>query len=321
MAIDPQNGTWRPILTGGLSIGSGPVSPDGRYLLYSSLGPDPDPDQLGIWVYDMSGATAHRRNLKRKGDSFWTSHGRQVVIAVLNGPPSKFETWRVNFDGTGAVKLPRSDTELVLDCSADGTWLVTRRMTGPGDAARPDRLKLIHLDGAGARDLTRGAPPDALIHAPKISQDGRSLAYAEIHTVNGPQQSRLVVEEISGQHRREVPTPAALGRVGGICWSPDGSRLALNTIDIRNKTGEIAVVSLDGSSFRNLPCRPAAGISSSAIGLGSQRVSAPHRRLNWWTRKHPEAAMRRWFSNLKRRREPSARSSTKPRPTQSGLVS
>ena len=36
-AIDPETGKWRTIYKG-LSIGPGRVSPDGRYLVYSSLG-------------------------------------------------------------------------------------------------------------------------------------------------------------------------------------------------------------------------------------------------------------------------------------------
>ena len=52
-AIDPTTGKWRTI-SKGLALGPGPVSPDGRYIVYSSLGPDPDPDQVGIWIYDKN---------------------------------------------------------------------------------------------------------------------------------------------------------------------------------------------------------------------------------------------------------------------------
>jgi RNA polymerase sigma factor (sigma-70 family) len=256
VAIDPQKGVWRSIWKGGLSIGPGPVSPDGRFIVYSSLGPDPDPDQLGIWVYDLTGETPPRRILERKGQPFWTKHGRELVISVLIGPPLKFETWRVNFDGTGAVKLPIPDTKHVLDCSADGTWLVTRTMTGRGEAALPERLNLIHPDGTGVRTLTQGSAKDALISAPRISPDGLSIAYVEMQGENGVQQSRLFVADIEGKRRREVPIPLDPGTIRAICWSPDGSRLALNPIDIRQKTGSIAVVDLDGSNFRTLPLPP-----------------------------------------------------------------
>ena len=66
VAVDPKTGKWRTIFKG-LSLGPGPVSPDGRYIVYSSLGADPDADQVGIWVYDMKGETAPRRIFERRG--------------------------------------------------------------------------------------------------------------------------------------------------------------------------------------------------------------------------------------------------------------
>ena len=66
-AIDPETGKWRTIYKG-LSIGPGPVSPDGRYLVYSSLGVDLPPALTGIWVYDMTGQrTLPRRIFERGG--------------------------------------------------------------------------------------------------------------------------------------------------------------------------------------------------------------------------------------------------------------
>ena len=59
IAIDPKTAKWRPIFKG-LSMGPGPVSPDGRFIVYSSLGPDPDADQVGIWIYDITGEKTRR---------------------------------------------------------------------------------------------------------------------------------------------------------------------------------------------------------------------------------------------------------------------
>jgi RNA polymerase sigma factor (sigma-70 family) len=91
-AIDPKTAKWRTIYKG-LSIGPGRVSPDGRYIVCSSLGVDSDDDQIGIWVYDMKGETAPRRIFERKGEPFWTNHGQQVVIGSPVGQAwKKFET-------------------------------------------------------------------------------------------------------------------------------------------------------------------------------------------------------------------------------------
>ena len=155
VAIDPRTGKWRPILKG-LSSGPGPVSPDGRYIVYSSLGVDQDDDQAGIWVYDMKGETPLRRIFERRGEAFWTNNGQQIVIGTPVGQKwDKFETWRVNADGTGRAKLPVPGTDLVLDCSRDGAWLATRTVNGepaPSGPAHP---------GSSRRD--RGTLPDRRI--------------------------------------------------------------------------------------------------------------------------------------------------------------
>ena len=126
-AIDPETGKWRPIYRGRMGIPAR-VSPDGRYLLYSQSG---GPDEAGIWIYDMTRQSPPRRIFDRRAVAHWTNNGRQVVISEPAGEKREnFETWRINTDGTGLIKLPISENELVLDCSADGTWLATRTSSG-----------------------------------------------------------------------------------------------------------------------------------------------------------------------------------------------
>jgi len=253
VAIDPKTAEWRTIYKG-LSLGPGPVSPDGRYIVYSSLGVDSDDDQVGIWVYDMKGETAPRRIFERRGEPFWTNNGKQVVVGTPVGQKwEKFETWRVNTDGTGRVRLPIPDSDLVLDCSRDGTWLATR--TIGGEASNKGRLTLVHPDGTGARYLTEGSAKDDLFSIFKISPDSGHVAYAEIKTVDD-RRARLFVVDIEGSNRREIPVTFDPGTTVGVCWSPDGSRLALNQMDGRTKVGSIALVDFDGSNFRKLPLPP-----------------------------------------------------------------
>ena len=68
--------------------------------------------------------------------------------------------------------------------------------------------------------------------------------------------SRLFVADIEGKRRREIPVKFDPGTSAGVCWSPDGSRLALNLFDDRTKEGSIELVNLDGSTFGKVPLPP-----------------------------------------------------------------
>jgi RNA polymerase sigma factor (sigma-70 family) len=253
-AIDPETGRLRTIYKG-LNLAPGRVSPDGRTYLYASMGREAPDDEVGIWLYDMTGKAPLKRIFERKGEPFWTSNGRQVVIGTPVGEKyEKFETWRVNTDGTGRTKLPIPDTDLVLDCSDDGTWLATRTIGGePRDRGR---LTLVHPDGTEARYLAEGSANDDLFSIFKISPDGRRVAYVEINSFNEVRHSRLFLVDIEGGDRREIPVAFPPGTTMDVWWSPDGSRLALNAMNDKTKEGSIALVTLDGLNFRKLPLPP-----------------------------------------------------------------
>ena len=67
--------------------------------------------------------------------------------------------------------------------------------------------------------------------------------------------SRLFVADIDGNNRREMPVAFESGTTVRVCWSPDGSRLALD-MTYQNREGTIAVVNQDGTNFRKVPLPP-----------------------------------------------------------------
>ncbi len=256
-AIDPETGKWQTIYKG-RSIGPGRVSPDGRYLVYSSPGANLPPALTGIWVYDMTGQrTLPRRIFDRRGEPFWINDGRQVVIGTWTDPGSdRYETWRVNADGSGRTRLPIPEGDLVLDASRDGTWLATRTLGG--DPNHIGRLTLVHPDGTGARYLTEGSAKDDRFSIFKIAPDGRSVAYAEITTVDKVRHAELFIVDIEGRQRRRIPSHFEPGTTVGVNWSPDGSRLVLNLTSGEDRQGSIVLVDLDGPNYhlRKIPLPP-----------------------------------------------------------------
>ena len=104
VAIDPDTGKWRTIYKG---LSYGPISPDGRYMAYLNIGNNLAASQTGVWIHDLTGQTQKRRIFARRGYPLWSHDGQKVVISVpVENQPGKFETWRVNRDGTDLTKLP-----------------------------------------------------------------------------------------------------------------------------------------------------------------------------------------------------------------------
>jgi RNA polymerase sigma factor (sigma-70 family) len=245
-AIDPETGRWRTLYKG-LTLGPGRVSPDGCSFVSSSLGVDDIPEETGVWVQDLTGRTPPRRIFERRGEPFWINDGRQVVLGVWTRGSDRFETWRVNADGSGRTRLPIPEDDLVLDASRDGTWLATR--TIGGDPRHKGRLTLVHPDGTGARHLTEGSAKDDRVAIFKIAPDGRRVAYAEITAVDQVRHAELFIADIDGQHRTRIPTRFEPGTSVVPFWSPDGSRLVLDLLDSGTNEGSIVLVDLDGSNF------------------------------------------------------------------------
>ena len=160
-----------------------------------------------------------------------------MIGAWIDPGSNRYETWRVNADGSGRTRLPIPEGDLVLDASRDGPWLATRTMGG--DPNHLGRLTLVHHDGTGARYLTEGSAKDDRFSIFKIAPDGRSVAYVEITTVEQVRHAELFVVDIEGRHRRRIPTHFEPGTTVVVYWSPDGSRLALSLINGETKEGSI----------------------------------------------------------------------------------
>ena len=114
----------------------------------------------------------------------------------------------------------------------------------------------MHQDGTDPRYLTEGSAADDLFSIFKISPDGRKVAYVEVKTVNDLRTCTLFVVDIDGNNRRKIPLAFEPGATVGVCWSPDGSQLALNPTDGRTKLSSLAIVNVDGSNFRKLALPP-----------------------------------------------------------------
>ena len=58
-----------------------------------------------------------------RGIPSWSGDSKHIIIGSSVGT-GRFVTWRVNADGTGAMKLPLPDTDFATDYSRDGMWIL-----------------------------------------------------------------------------------------------------------------------------------------------------------------------------------------------------
>ena len=141
--VDPENGAIKNIP--GRDLESGFLSPDGRWLATVNTGAE-FPENVGIWIEDVTGKTPAKRIFDRTGVPTWSGDGKQLVICT-QAARGKYETYRVNSDGSDLTKLPIPQTELVVDWSTrrDLACLVepkaqNERNPPSLDASRRDRI-------------------------------------------------------------------------------------------------------------------------------------------------------------------------------------
>ncbi len=239
LAVNPETSKWRVVA--GPEVEGKAVSPNGRWLVGNRRGNAVE--DRGIWVYDIKGEHPPRRVFEGRGIPSWSGDGKQIIISSSVGT-GRFVTWRVNADGTGAMKLPLPDTDFATDYSRDGTWILADSLGATG--ADRGRIVLVHPDGTGLHTVV-GAKNSLTLA--RISPDGQSVAYVK-DAFNVNAHATLWLVDADGGNRRRVPVDFGVGTRVQVCWSPDGLWLALGLSSAMGS--RIAVIDRDGKNFRVL---------------------------------------------------------------------
>lgn len=163
-----------------------------------------------------------------------------------------------------SATIPVSVVNGMADWSPDGSHLVYvdassgRITTNPACSVQTcSSIHTMRFDGTGRRHLTH---PRFLSgdFSPRWSPDGRRIAAWRDYRYGYPHIAHVLVMDADGGHKRIIHTlPYATDVTPQLDWSPDGSRLVIQTLLDRHPV--LQVCNADGSNRRTLTLTEAYG--------------------------------------------------------------
>lgn len=214
-------------------------SPDGKRIAFYSLrGEDADilkkynmRNEYLLYVMDATGGNQKRLLDFPVVDFAWAPDGQHLFfissyespdrnsMEVLNGiRNSMASVYILDLQTGGKTRLPGTGRNVSASWSPDGTRLAV----GFGDP-EDGGLYLISADGGHRERLTNGATID---YRPMWSPDGKSIAYVAFPKTDADaKDAGVFVVAADGTGKRRVD----LEVVSYVMWSPDGSRLLLQS--------------------------------------------------------------------------------------------
>jgi Tol biopolymer transport system component len=205
------------------------LSPDGEYVAFSSYGEKGD--NLDVYIQRIGSPEVLRLTTDPgfDGQPSWSPDGRQIAFVHKRFPDLTATIHLVSPLGGSDLKV----SDFLTDgrgpsWSPDGRWLLAARArpgVEPGIWSRSDGLFLIPMQGGEPRLIPlpeAGGEP----HNPRVSPDGRHLAYQSCVGLSG---CHLDVVEVGADLMPKGP-PRRLSRrpvdaFGDLAWTRDGKSL------------------------------------------------------------------------------------------------
>jgi eukaryotic-like serine/threonine-protein kinase len=181
-------------------------SPDGQRIAVGIT----SGDGMDLWLIDRTSLEMRRlTTLGNTSPPEWTADGTRLIYAVQSAP-DRSEVWQLVVDGgTPPVRLLEvSGTVTDALMTPDGSAVVIRRV----DPVTGIALQLVSLDDQVRTTLVATGSPNK----PRISPDGRWLAYTTIRAV-----SEVFVRPLHGAGEVQVSLRGGFEPI----WAPDSRRL------------------------------------------------------------------------------------------------
>ena len=219
-------------------------------------------------------------------DSFaWSADGTEIAYTgpgkwtpEVKDPPPVHSVVNVATKKTTAVKLPAD--HVIIDWSRDGKYFLTRRADGPGERKGTDfpliTLHLMNRDGTEHKRLT---DPKGTATYGRLSPDGKLVLYygtgrpaGKIDLGDGPRLWILDIATLRTEHVQNVPDS---GVPTGLCWSPDGKRIAYTWREFSKTKEEEAT-----TEVRLVVCDPD-GKDAKTIATHQEKASPVQGEIDW----------------------------------------
>jgi Tol biopolymer transport system component len=146
--------------------------------------------------------------------------GRHIVFESLR---STEHVWVMEADGSNLTQLTRGNGESLPDCSPDGKWVVYQSL----DKSAGFTVWRVAMEGGNPLQLSY-----QWAYGPRISPDGRLVAYSTLGSPTDGHDFMVVVESASGQRMYSWDIPPG---VNDFHWAPDGQ-----AVDYAITRGEVS---------------------------------------------------------------------------------
>lgn len=250
LAVDPATDKWIKI-TDYKGAMWPRVSPDRETLAFTNL------EFKELWNCDTRGGNAPARIADVGGRPLWSSDGKYLIVTEETRTKEtglEYGTFRLRADGSKDARLPLPKTHAVRDWSRDGKWLLTASHSDQKKV--PSRLSVMRFDGTQERPLMKGQSEEVILRDGRFSPDSRQLAYV----VEKGNDIAIWVSGVDGNNARKI-FEGANTVITGLCWSPDGKRLAASLYDNPNSDAipvdrlrrvRLVLMNADGENVREV---------------------------------------------------------------------
>jgi TolB protein len=217
---------------------------DGLYQLFRI-----DPDGSGL--RQITHLDVRNSGIPGVEKAVWSPDGKRIVFDSDYGRTRYRITtlFTIRPDGSGLERVPLEIGRFIGSpaYSPDGKML---SFDWDSDAHGTQQgIVIANADGSGIRRLTRIDRPNALVMRSDWSPDGRWLTFTQF---SGADQSVIVRMRPDGTGRRELTLWAL--NANNAKWSPDGSRIAFNSHEVRRpgQDANVYTVRPDGTGLVQL---------------------------------------------------------------------